>query len=479
MHLPHKKTKIIATIGPASNSKHMLKSMIQEGMNIARLNFAHGDFESHRQNIQLIRETAAELNEQIAIFGDLPGPKMRIGKLAHEPIMLRRGQPFTLQTIPVVGDEKRVSVSFDELPEAVGPGDTIFLNDGFIQLKVEKVVWPEVHTYVMMGGELRSYKGVNFPDMNLGIDVFTEEDHGFLKFAAEEKLDAVSLSFVQQASDIQAVRDAAEALDYHPFIIAKIERYSAIEDIDAILKTADGIMIARGDLGVELPIEEIALVQKELIHKANLAGKPVITATQMLESMTYNQRPTRAEVTDVTNAILDGTDCVMLSGESAMGVAPDKAVAMMTHISALAEGRQDTGPVVRAMTAANKRGDIHPRDRISLSLAQSVEMINPTAVFVPTRTGGTARRISRYRIAPWIIAVSINPAVYQKLQFSYGVYPVLVPEWISDWETFAHDWLELYGLDHTQVMLLERPPSSIADSIIRMDIIDFGSPEHD
>ena len=319
MTLPANKTKIVCTIGPASQSPEIMERMMKAGMNVARLNFSHGDFSSHKKVIDNLRVASKATGKRVAIMADLSGPKMRIGKFSQEPIELKSGDRFTLTTEEVVGDKKRVSVSFARLPQAVKAKDQLFLNDGYIQLEVVKVQGNDVQCQVLVGGELRSRKGLNLPGIDLGISAFTDRDHECLKFAMEQGLDAVSQSFVETAADINAVRDAAAAMGYNPFIIAKIERDGALNHMEGILEAANGIMIARGDLGVEIPIEQIAVVQKRLMRQANQLGKPVITATQMLESMTDNRLPTRAEATDVANAILDGTDCVMLSGESAMG----------------------------------------------------------------------------------------------------------------------------------------------------------------
>ena len=337
MKLPLHKTKIVCTIGPASDSPEVMEQMIRAGMDIARLNFSHGDFAGHRKVIENLRAAARRAGRRVAIMADLPGPKIRIGQFSQEPIQLKPGDLFTLTTEQSAGNESRVSVTFEPLLKAVKPGDTVFLNDGFIQLEVVKVEGKDVKCRVLVGGELRSRKGLNLPGIDLGISAFTERDREGLVFASENGVDAVSQSFVQSGADIETVRREAETLDYHPLIIAKIERSRALERMDEILHAADGIMIARGDLGVEIPIEQIAVVQKRLMRQANLLGKPVITATQMLESMTENRRPTRAESTDVANAILDGTDCVMLSGESAMGKYPVDAVAMLAKIAEAVE----------------------------------------------------------------------------------------------------------------------------------------------
>jgi pyruvate kinase len=333
MTLPLHKTKIVCTIGPASDSPETIARMITAGMDVARLNFSHGDFSSHKTVIENLRSAAKDTGRRIAIMADLPGPKIRIGNLKEEPVELYPDDIFTLTTDDIDGTRERVSVSLSRLPKAVKPGDMLFINDGIIQLEVTGIKGSDVECRVIVGGELRSKKGLNLPGIDLGMSVFTHNDHEILKFALENGVDAVSQSFVSDASDIMAVKKAADSLGFSPFVIAKIERAGALNCIDEILEAADGIMIARGDLGVEIPIEQIAVVQKDLMEKANKAGKPVITATQMLESMIVHRRPNRSEATDVANAVMDGTDCVMLSGESAMGKYPVKAVAMLSKIA--------------------------------------------------------------------------------------------------------------------------------------------------
>ena len=444
--LPPKKTKIVCTIGPASESQAMLKQLVSNGMNVARLNFAHGDFESHEQVISNIRATARAVGRRVAIMGDLPGPKMRIGQLEQESIELKRGQSFILQTEDIVGNRERVSMSFAGLPKVVKPDDKIFINDGFIQLKVKKTKGPEVHCKVLVGGELWSHKGVNFPGIDLGISAFTDSDHEYLQFAAQQGLDAISQSFVQGSEDITIVRQAAAAMDYQPFIIAKLERAKAVENLEAILEVSDGIMVARGDLGVEIPIEEIALVQKRMIHQANLVGKPVITATHMLESMIEHSRPTRAEATDVANAILDGT---------AMGTYPAEAVAVMTRIAQITEPCSDLSKVIEVLRAAKTRSQISKEDLISLSIYHTVETISPSVVITPTLSGVTSRRLSRFRLPVWIVAVSPNESTCQNLQFSYGVCPVYESERPASWKRYAREWLEQHGLTERLALLTQ------------------------
>jgi pyruvate kinase len=470
--LPANKTKIVCTIGPASESSEVMEEMIRAGMNVARLNFSHGDFAGHQKVIENIRAVAGRIGQRVAILADLPGPKIRLGQLSQEPIQLKAGDFFSLTTEEITGDCRRVSVTFTRLPQAVKPGDTLFLNDGMIQLEVVESGGSEVRCRVLAGGELRSRKGLNLPGIDLGIRAFTDHDSHCLKFALQQGVDAISQSFVESAADVGAVRDAALALGHNPFLVAKIERSRALGQIDAILAAADGIMIARGDLGVEIPIEQIAVVQKRLMYQANLLGKPVITATQMLESMTGNRRPTRAESTDVANAILDGTDCVMLSEESAMGQYPTEAVAMLAKIAAVTEPHRSSYPVREALKAHG--GDhVSLMDLIALSVQTTVEHVSPAAVIVPTHSGASARNITRFRLPVWITAVSARESTCRQLQFSYGVYPVLEPEPPEDWKAFGRQWLRAHEVAGDIVVLTEGPSPKHPEANHRMEIIDL------
>jgi pyruvate kinase len=473
MRLPAQKTKIVCTIGPASASPSVMKQMIEAGMNVARLNFSHGDFAAHKKVIENLRAAAATTGRRIAIMGDLSGPKMRIGKIDPEPVELRPGDPFTLTTEDIVGDANRVSVSFDRLPQAVKKGNTLFLNDGYIQLEVNGVKGRDVLCTVRVGGELRSRKGLNLPGIDLGITAFTKQDHECLRFALENGVDAVSQSFVESATDIEAVRKAAADLGRHPFIIAKIERSGALNKIDAILDAADGIMIARGDLGVEVPIEDIAVVQKRLMHLANMRAKPVITATQMLESMTDNRRPTRAEATDVANAILDGTDCVMLSAESAMGKYPVDAVAMLAKIAASVEPRRPSIEVQELYKGVNLAGRIRTEHLIAIGVEECLDYVTPAAVFVPTHDGATARSIARFRFPAWTVAVSSQEATCQNLQFSSGVYPVHEPEHPERWTDYIRQWVRDHEVAGKLAFLTEGPSSKHPETNHRMEIIEL------
>jgi pyruvate kinase len=473
MKLPVNKTKIVCTIGPASNSPDRMAKLLQAGMNVARINFSHGDFTVHRTVIENLRAAARAAGKRLAILADLPGPKIRIGQLAHEPIELHTGDDFILTTEEVAGDERRVSVTLPRLPQAVKPGDTLFLNDGFIQLEVAGVAGAEISCRVLIGGELRSRKGLNLPGIDLGISAFTERDSECLRFALDQGVDAVSQSFVESKADIEAVRSAAAAHGHHPFIIAKIERLRSLDNIDEILEAADGIMIARGDLGVEIPIEQIAVVQKRLIHQANLRGKPVITATQMLESMTANCRPTRAESTDVANAVLDGTDCVMLSEESAMGSYPVESVSMLAKIAAAVEPHRPAGHVRETLSDIDQQKKQSFTDVIALSVERTHEHISPAAVFVPTLTGATARSISRFRLPVWIIAVSSQEQTCQRLQFSSGVYPVHEPDHPDDWNGYIRAWLDSHEVEGSIVILTEGPSAKHPEANNRMEILDL------
>ena len=346
-------TKLICTIGPASESEEILQQMLHAGMNIARLNFSHGDFAWHKAAIERIRSAARSVGRSVTIMADLSGPKMRIGLLAEEPIDLKRGDGFTLISRECIGGQQLASCNFPVLPAVVKPGDILFLNDGIIHLLVDRIEGKDIQCRILVGGELRSKKGLNLPGINLGISAFTKYDCDCLKFALDNGVDSISQSFVETAVDVDSVRHAAAEFGYHPIIIAKIERAGALAHVDEILKAADGIMVARGDLGVETPLEKIAMVQKLLISKANQLGKPVITATQMLESMVDHYHPTRAEVTDVSNAILDGTDCLMLSEESALGRFPVESVAMLAKIAGAIEPyRNVTSTVLPGIAAA-------------------------------------------------------------------------------------------------------------------------------
>jgi pyruvate kinase len=495
MALPSHKTKIVATIGPASESDEMLRRLIRAGVNVARLNFSHGDLAGHGERIRRIRSAAEVVGRPVAIMADLPGPKIRIGTIEPEPIHLKAGADVTLTTDVITGNLQRVSVSFTDLPKVVTPGDRLFLNDGLVELTVTDVSGADVHCRVSVGGELRSRKGLILPGIALGIGAFTDHDRVCLEFALRHGVDAVSQSFVETGADIQAVRAAAQAAGKRPFIVAKIERLNAIRRFDDILEASDGIMVARGDLGVEVPIEEMAVLQKRIIARTHVAGKPVITATQMLESMVNSRLPTRAEATDVANAVLDGTDAVMLSGESAIGNYPEESVAMLAKIVAYTESQR---PLIRLAELRSRLAGVHQgslpyaqrfvelddgtvrpqpitgADAMTTVVEAALEVAPGAVVFVPTRTGTTARMISRLNPLQWIVALCRDPAVCQELAFSGGVEPVQLPEDPKSWRDFARTWMKEHLLPGSVALLVAGPSSGNPDANCRLEFLNVG-----
>ena len=430
MKLPNYKTKIVTTIGPASSNVKILESMIRAGMNVARINFAHGELDEHARIIDMIREVAENIGRRVAILGDLPGVKIRVGEIENGFVELKKGKRITLTVRKIKGSEKEIPVDFEEFPRLVSPGDRIYLSDGFIVLKVEKVEGGDVLCRVISGGKLFSHKGVNVPHTRINVSALTKHDFEILEFMIEKKVDAAGISFVGKREDIMSIRKFIEERDGRIFIISKIERPLAVKNFDEILKVSDGIMVARGDLGVETPIEKLPLLQKRLIKKAKLAGKPVITATQMLESMTVERIPTRAEVTDVANAIIDGTDAVMLSEETAVGKYPIESVRMMVKIARATEIYLDSIWNERGAWIVNRGSKIQPaiKDAIARSVIAALNSIEIKYILTPTKTGETPRLISRFRPRQWILAFTTDEWVANTLLFSYGVYPFLVED---------------------------------------------------
>jgi pyruvate kinase len=459
-NLPKNKTKLVCTIGPASKTPAMMEKMLLAGMNVARLNFSHGDFADHKEIIDRIRAASRKTGKRVAIMADLPGPKMRIGNFAEEPVFLEKDASFSLTTDAITGSRERVSITMMELPAVVKQGDILYLNDGLIQLRVENTTETDINCTVVMGGELRSRKGLNIPGIDLGTSAFTPRDRECMQFALEQGIDSISQSFVNSAKDVEDVRNAAAEMGFSPFIIAKIERASIQDKIDEILAVTDGIMVARGDLGVEIPIEKIAVIQKFITARANLFGKPVITATQMLGSMTHNRRPTRAESTDVANAILDGTDCVMLSEESAMGDYPLESVEMLVKIATVTEPARLQRHLDSTLTHQNnianyKRNTV---DFIAVSIENLLEKIDsPAAVLTPTASGYTARSITRFRLPVWILAVSPSHKTCQELQFSYGIWPIEEEAHPGDWTNYANNFAKNHNLPGKCILQTEGP----------------------
>jgi pyruvate kinase len=416
-------------------------------MNVARLNFSHGDLEGHREVIHKIRKLSSELDVVVSIMADLPGPKIRIGKLKDEPIHLKKDDKVTLTTENIEGDESVIPVNYNKLPESVKPGRPVYLNDGFIQLNCLEVSDKSVECTVVVGGPLSSNKGMNLPGSRVFLEPVTETDLNIVDFALDEGVDIFSVSFIEKADDIQKIRDHAKAKSKSVFIVSKIEREEAVKNINEILNVTNGLMIARGDLGVEIPIQNVPNVQKELTHKANLLSIPVITATQMLESMTENIRPTRAEVTDVANAILDGTDAVMLSGETAAGKYPVETVSMMTKIAREIEfwrskNKDRTDTIVRNLD--NIKMDVD--DVISLQVNDALQKLPIKYVVTPTVSGESSRHISRFKSGTWILAFSRYLNTGRNLALSYGVYPIYVGNKTDSWETVVVEKLKQWEL---------------------------------
>jgi len=415
------KTKIVCTIGPASSSYEKIEKLIQGGMDVARLNFSHGSHEKHHQVIENIRQASLKTNESVAILQDLGGPKIRIGKIEKEPIFLKKGSSFILTNREVPGDEQRVSVTFSSLPLKVKKGDRIFLADGTLELKVKELTPTDIICRIIRGGELTSHKGINIPNISMDIPSLTEKDYQDILFGIENKVDFIGLSFTRNAEDVLRARkflkeNGAEDIS----LIAKIEKKEAVNNLKEIIETSDGIMIARGDLGVEIPLENVPLVQKDIIKRCNFAGKPVITATQMLMSMVSGPQPTRAEVTDVANAILDGTDAIMLSEETAVGNYPLEAVETMNKIALRVEKAIDYEKILSERSLSVK--PTNP-DAISHATCQVALDLKAKAIVTFTLSGSTARMVSRYRPPVPIIAASTQDSTVRKLALSWGVYP--------------------------------------------------------
>jgi len=415
------KTKIVCTLGPASNSYEKIEKLIQRGMDVARLNFSHGSHEEHHQVIENIRRASLKINESVAILQDLGGPKIRIGKIEKEPILLKEGSSFILTNREVPGDEQEVSVTFPSLPRKVKKGDRIFLADGTLELKIEKLTSTDIICKIVRGGKLTSHKGINIPNISMDIPSLTEKDYQDILFGIKNKVDFIGLSFTRNAEDVLRARkilreNGAENIS----LIAKIEKKEAVENLKEIIEASDGIMVARGDLGVEIPLENVPLVQKDIIKRCNLAGKPVITATQMLMSMVNVPRPTRAEVADVANAILDGTDAIMLSEETAVGNYPLEAVETMNKIALRVEEAIDYKKILSERSLSVK--PTNP-DAISHATCQVALDIKAKAIVTFTLSGSTARMVSRYRPPVPIIAASTWDSTVRKLALSWGVYP--------------------------------------------------------
>ncbi|MGI6185073.1 MAG: pyruvate kinase [Brevibacillus sp.] len=419
-----RKAKIVCTIGPASESVETLKKLIHAGMNVARLNFSHGSHEEHAARIANIRQAARETGKQVAILLDTKGPEIRTGTLAVDAVELQEGQTIVLTTEDVPGTAERISITYADLPRDVKKGDTILIDDGLIGLTVEAVEGHEIICRIKNGGTLKSKKGVNVPGVKINLPGITEKDAQDIEFGIRQGVDFIAASFVRKAADILEIREILERHGVHIDIIAKIENEEGVDNVDEILAVSDGLMVARGDLGVEIPAEEVPLVQKKLIKKCNELGKPVITATQMLDSMQRNPRPTRAEASDVANAIFDGTDAIMLSGETAAGKYPVESVETMNRIALRAEQELNYREILYNQ-AVQKQVTI--TDAISQAVANAALDLDAAAIITATESGHTARMVSKYRPKAPIVAVTPHAEVVRRLALVNGVYPVLGP----------------------------------------------------
>ncbi|MBE9200202.1 MULTISPECIES: pyruvate kinase [unclassified Nodularia (in: cyanobacteria)] len=429
-----RRTKIVATIGPATSSPEMLKAIIEAGATTLRLNFSHGTHADHQRSIRLIRQTAFELNQPVAILQDLQGPKIRLGKFENGSIILAKGDRFTLTNRPVIGSQEISCVTYDHLAEEVPVGAKILLDDGRVEMLVEEINRDkgDLHCSVTVPGKLSNNKGVNFPGVYLSIKAMTDKDREDLVFGLDQGVDWVALSFVRNPQDMIEIKELISSAGKQVPVIAKIEKHEAIEQMEEVLALCDGVMVARGDLGVELPAEDVPVLQKRLIAAANRLGIPIITATQMLDSMVSNPRPTRAEVSDVANAILDGTDAVMLSNETAVGDFPVEAVATMARIAERMEQEEVLHRVVRP-----KRDDRRSiPNAISQAVGQIAEQLGAAAIMTLTQTGATARNVSKFRPHTPILAVTPHVNVARQLQMVWGVKPLLVLGLPSTGQTF-------------------------------------------
>lgn len=419
-----RKTKIVCTIGPNVRSEAGIDNLIKAGMNVARLNFSHDTWESHKKSMDLIRATSKKHNKPVAILQDLAGPKIRIGDIEGEHVTIKPGQKYILTNRDIKGNDKQVSLNYDNLPKDVKPGDTLLLADGLLEMEVLKTSDTDIECEVIIGGELSSRKGINLPDTIISTKTLTEKDRKDLAFGLKNDVDYVALSFVRSADDVQEVKDIIAKSDTQAGVIAKIEKNEALREIDNILNVVDGIMIARGDLGVETPIEKVPVIQKHLIEKAKTKGAFVITATQMLRSMVDNPHPSRAEVTDVANAILDGTDAVMLSEETAVGNYPAETVEMMGKIAISTE---ETFPY-KAWNFRFDDTNMTIEESIAKSACDMANQVNASGIVNFTHTGMTTKLTSKYKPGQKIVALTSHKKTYNQLAMVWGVYPIYMKQ---------------------------------------------------
>ncbi len=430
----NRKTKIVCTIGPATQSYQTLERLTHAGMDVARLNFSHGTYDEHAERIANVRRVSKTLGRALGVLQDLPGPKIRTGKLKAEKVWLQDGANITLTTESILGDEHRVSVTLDSLARDVRPGDSIFVHDGTIRLEVQDTTETEIYCRIAAGGVLTQMKGINVPGVKLSTQAVTDEDLRHLAFGLEQGIDFVALSFITDAEDILRAQKFINRHKADVPVVAKIERHEALENIDQIIDVADIIMVARGDLGVEVPLRRVPIEQKRIVAKCNAAGKPVIVATQMLESMIYSPRPTRAEASDVANAILDGADAIMLSEETATGGFPVETVETMSDIALEAA---NTLPYQAMLSRMLETVGPQPDDAISYAAVSIAEQISAAAILAFTTSGATALRIAKYRPRCPVLAITPQELVVRRLALVWGLTPLLTTEFRSIEELYA------------------------------------------
>jgi len=419
-----KKTKIVATIGPVTSSEEMLESLLKSGLNVIRLNFSHGDFKEHQEKVDNFRKAMKKTGITGAIMQDLSGPKIRLGEFYQEKVELKKGDTITITTEKIVGDEKRVSINYPLFSKEVKPGDNIMVDDGKKRFEVISVKGSEVLCKIIVGGTTKGRRGVNLPDSELSVSCLTEKDIKDIDFGIKNKVDFFAFSFIRKPEDVTILRDILNKRKSKAKIIAKIETPQAVKNLDEILALCDGLMVARGDLAVEVPAEKVPIIQKMIIKKCNDAGKMVITATQMLESMIKSPVPTRAEVSDVANAILDGTDAIMLSEETTLGEYPLEAVSLMTRVAKEIEHNYLERKIVHIKN--DEAREI--TDSITESVVHTAKDVDAKAIIALTDTGFTARMVSRYKPKQFIISLTPNEITSHQLCLSFGCVPVQIPK---------------------------------------------------
>ena len=435
MNAPIRKTKIVCTMGPNLFEKHLIAPLMKAGMNVARFNFSHGTYETHQHYYDEVCRIRDELGLPVATMLDTKGPEIRVRSFKNGRVTLQNGQLFTLTTDEVEGDEERVSITYKELPQDIAVGSSILIDDGLIGMQVERIDGADIVCRVLNGGVVSNNKGVNIPNAHLSMPFISEKDHQDILFAIKNGYDFIAASFTRCADDIMQIRHILQENNCHTInIIAKIENMEGVENIDEILRVVDGVMVARGDLGVEVPLEDVPSLQKKLIQRGIAAGKPVITATQMLDSMIKNPRPTRAEATDVANAIYDGTSAIMLSGESAVGAYPVEAMETMVRIALRAEADMDY--IRRFSRDTSASTDV--TNAISHATVTSAHDLNASAIITVTKSGSTARILSRYRPACVIVGCTTEKHVWRQLALSWGTVPLMIAEESNTDDLFEH-----------------------------------------